>query len=241
MADETPAQIAPALQARRLLRAARVGTLATTRNGQPAASLVTPAIAVNGDILLLLSDIAEHTRHLRADPRCALMVTGEAETANPQTAPRVSVSGLAELSDDAGLKARHGAIHPYAALYAGFGDFHLWRIRPAGAMLVGGFARAFRIRAADIVPAPAAADAIASAEAGIIFHCNQDHAPAMAAIARAAGGTDGAWRMVAADPDGCDLALDESSVRIHFSAPVADPAELRAELVRLARASRSHD
>lgn len=231
----------PALQARRLLRAARVGTLATTRDGQPAASLVTPATAANGDILLLLSDLAEHTRHLRADPRCALMVTGTAETANPQTAPRVSVTGIAELSDDAALKARHGAIHPYAALYAGFGDFHLWRIRPAGALLVGGFARAFRIRPAEIVPAPDAVAAIARAEADIISHCNADHAAAMAAIAVAAGGADGAWRMVAADPDGCDLALDESSIRIHFSAPVADPGGLRQELVRLAQASRLRD
>jgi putative heme iron utilization protein len=236
MADEPPA-----LQARRLLRAARVGMLATTRDGQPAASLVTPAIAVNGDILLLLSDLAEHTRHLRADPRCALMVTGVAETANPQTAPRVSVTGLAELSDEPALKARHGAIHPYASLYAGFGDFHLWRLRPAGAMLVGGFARAFRIRPTDIVPAPDAAAAIARAEADIIFHCNQDHAAAMAAIAAAAGGADGAWRMVAADPEGFDLALDESSMRIHFSAPVADPGGLREELVRIARASRLRD
>jgi putative heme iron utilization protein len=236
MADATPA-----LQARRLLRAARVGTLATTRDGQPIASLVTPAIAANGDILLLLSDLAEHTRHLRADPRCALMVTGAAETANPQTAPRVSVTGIAELSDDAALKARHGAIHPYAALYAGFGDFHLWRIRPAGAMLVGGFARAFRIRPADIVPAPDAAAAIAPAEADIIAHCNADHAAAMAAIAVAAGGTDGAWRMVAADADGCDLALDERSIRIHFSVPAADPGGLRQELVRLAQASRLRD
>src|SRR4051812_11134738 len=42
-------------EARRLLRAARAGTLATSAEGQPFASLVTPACAGDGSVLLLLS------------------------------------------------------------------------------------------------------------------------------------------------------------------------------------------
>ena len=104
---------APALEARRLLRAARVGTLATTADGQPFASLVTPATAPDLSLLLLLSDLSEHTRHLRAEPRCSVLVTGSPEAANPQTAPRVTVTGLAECLADAGpLQPRYLAIHP---------------------------------------------------------------------------------------------------------------------------------
>ena len=40
--------------------------------------------------------------------------------------------------------------------------------------------------------------------------------------------------MVAVDVDGCDLADGERVVRIHWSAPVADPADVRRELVQLA-------
>ena len=50
------------------------------------------------------------------------------------------------------LKARFLAKHPYAALYADFGDFALWRITPAAAQLVGGFARALRLRGAELLP-----------------------------------------------------------------------------------------
>ena len=68
--DETDPSLA--MQARRLLRAARSGTLATVSPSgdgcQPFASLITPAIAGDGGILLLLSDLSEHTRHLRAEP-----------------------------------------------------------------------------------------------------------------------------------------------------------------------------
>src|SRR5690606_1451462 len=118
----------------------------------PFAALVTPATAPDLSALLLLSTLSEHTRHLMAEPRCALAVTSPAEGANPQTAPRVTVTGLAEKTEDPRLKARWLALHPYAAMYADFTDFALWRIRPLAAMFVGGFARAERLRAADLLP-----------------------------------------------------------------------------------------
>ena len=99
-------------QARTLLRAARVATLATQTGGQPFTALVTPATAPDSSTLLLLSTLSEHTRHLMAEPRCALMVAGAATTENPQTAPRITVTGLAELAPDPALKARWLAVHP---------------------------------------------------------------------------------------------------------------------------------
>ena len=126
------------------------------------------------------------------------------------------MTGLAETVADAGFKARYLAVHPYAALYAGFGDFALWRIRPLNGLFVGGFARAARLRAADLTPDPVSVAAIVTAEADIIAHCNADHPDAMAAIARAPG----AWRMVGVDVDGCDLAQGEHVVRVAWPAPV---------------------
>jgi heme iron utilization protein len=222
---------APAWAARKLLRAARAGTLATVMQGQPFASLVTPATAPDLSLLLLLSDLSEHTRHLRADPRCSLLVCGVAAEENPQTAPRVSVTGLAETVSDPGLKARYLAVHPYATMYAGFGDFALWRIRPVNGLYVGGFGRAARLRAADLAPDPAAVAAIMAAEAESIAHCNADHPDAMAAIAR----QPGEWRLVGVDVDGCDLACGERVVRVAWSAPASDARTMQQEMIRLAR------
>lgn len=225
----------PGWAARRLLRAGRVGTLATSAAGQPFASLVTPACAPDLSLLLLLSDLSEHTRHLRADPRCSILVTGPAAAANPQTAPRVTVTGLAEVAADPALKARYLAVHPYAALYADFGDFRLWRVTLGGALVVGGFARAARPRMAELLPDPAAVAAIAGAAADIMDHCNTDHADAMATLA----GADGVWRMVAVDVDGCDLAQGETVKRVHWPAPVATAEALREALITRLRAARS--
>jgi putative heme iron utilization protein len=220
-----------ALQARRLLRSARSGCLATSAAGQPYASLVTPACMADGSILLLLSQLAEHTRHLMADPRCSLMVSGTVASANPQTTPRVTVTGVAEVVVEPVLKARFLAVHPYASLYADFGDFATWRIKPAAGLLVGGFARAFRLKPTDLAPEVAAVEAISASEAGILSYCNRDNADALAAIA----GEAGDWRMVTADVDGFDLALEERVVRFAWSAPVKDAGEVRQELVRMAQ------
>jgi heme iron utilization protein len=235
MTEAVGAEAAPGWQARLLLRAARSGTLATSAEGQPFASLVTPACAGDLSVLLLTSSLSAHTGHLRREPRCALMVAGPAESVNPQTAPRVTVTGLAEPEADPALKARWLALHPYAAGYAGFADFSLWRIRLLGGLLVGGFARAARLRQADLTPDPQAVAAVRAAEAGIIAHCNTDHADALAAIA----GTPGTWQMAAVDVDGCDLAQGEVVRRIGWSAPVSGPDGVRTELVRLAREARA--
>ncbi|WP_428489041.1 HugZ family protein [Rhodopila sp.] len=229
--DEPPASPAatPAWQARCLLRAARCGTLATTSQGQPFASLTTPACMPDGSLLLLLSRLSEHTRHLIADPRCSVMVTGPAPTANPQTTPRVSITGVAEVVDDPPLKARYLAVHPYASLYADFTDFATWRIVPAAGSLVGGFARAFRLTAADLAPDAEAVAAILASEPGILSHCNRDHPAALAAIA----GETGDWRMVTADVDGFDLALAERVIRIAWTQPVEHASDVRRQLVSI--------
>ena len=230
--------------ARCLMRAVPAATLATQSDGQPFASLVTPACAADLSVLLWLSSLSEHTRQLAREPRCALLFQGEAAEANPQTAPRVSVTGLAERIEDAALKARWLARHPYAALYADFADFSLWRLAPQAALLVGGFARAHRLRAAQLLPEPAHVAAIAAAEAEIIAHVNADHPDALAVIAAqlAGGAGDGvaaAWRLVAVDPDGCDLAAGERVLRLPFRRPAPDADAVRRALILAAREARA--
>jgi putative heme iron utilization protein len=188
----------------------------------------------DGSLLMLLSGLSEHTRHLKADGHCAVMVTGAATSENPQTSPRVTVTGVAEVVVDPALKARYLAVHPYASLYADFTDFATWRLVPTGGQLVGGFARAFRLRADDLMPDAGAVAALLASEARILEHCNRDHADALAAIA----GSAGDWRMVTADVDGFDLALGERVVRFAWSGPVKDAGGVRAELVRMVAALR---
>lgn len=240
--------------ARHLLRAARAATLATTLpdGGAPYASLVTMATDHDGSPILLLSALAEHTRALETDPRCALLVHEAGNLPNPQTGPRATVLARAERVADGALRDRLAgrflARHPGARLYVGFGDFAIWRLTVERVHFVGGFARAVWLDDGVILPADHA-EAFARAEPDVIAHMNQDHAAAVSSYACGLLGLeDGPWRLCAIDADGLDLGLavgeEENATvppRVHrlpFDPPVESPDGLRPRLVALARQAR---
>jgi putative heme iron utilization protein len=133
-------------EAASLLVAARAGSLATvTPAGLPYLALVTPALDEAGDPLLLLSTLSAHTRHLQANPACALLVVGTPRDENPQTAPRLTISATAKEVDRAAARARYLRIHSYAELYVDFMDFGFWRLVLNDAHYVGGFAAAAQL------------------------------------------------------------------------------------------------
>lgn len=155
MTEET----VPAVQCRRLIRAADRAALATAaaegKGGVggpwPYASLVLVACDRDGSPLLLISDLADHTRNLRADPRVSLLYDGTAGLGDPLTGARVTLQGEAEQVGDDGLMELYLARHPTAKTYADFKDFHLFRVRPLRAHLVAGFGRIHWIEAGDLL------------------------------------------------------------------------------------------
>ena len=229
-----------AQEARRLMRAPDRATLATAlrdAGGWPYASLVMVAADAAGRPLLLLSDLADHSRNIAADDRVSLLFDGTAGLDRPLAGARLSLQGRAAVVDDPAARARYLARHPDAALYAGFADFRLYRIQPERAHLVAGFGR-IRWLAADRLAAPVDPAAVAAAETGIVAHMNDDHGDAIQLSARAAGSREVGWRMTGADVEGCDLRLGAAVLRIDFARPCADAGAIRAELVRMVRAAR---
>lgn len=215
--SETSEPADPGFAVRRLLRAAREGSLATVMDGAPFASLVTPAVSCGGDLLMLVSSLSRHGKHLRQDGRCALLVGGEAPAANPQAAPRLTVTGTAEPVEDPELRDRWVRIHPYGALYAGFADFSLWRLRPEQAYFVAGFGRVRSLPGSALRPP---------------FDMSADESRLReAANARHAGTLPALARIVALDADGLDLGpaptMDPDGEaltrRIAFPSSVASP------------------
>ncbi|MDA8232488.1 MAG: DUF2470 domain-containing protein [Magnetospirillum sp.] len=202
--------------------------------GAPYASLVTVTVDQDLAPVLLLSGISDHTRNIVADPRVSLLFDGTAGHPNPQTGPRVTLSGVAEKLEDERLMARFLAHHPGAAQYASFGDFGLWRVRPERAHFVGGFGRAVWFDP-PFGQEPGAVAALAAAESSIVDHMNADHADAVDRLAQGAGGAESGWRMIGIDVDGCDLALGGAFVRVAFDSPLDGPAAARTVLADLAR------
>lgn len=218
---------------RAVVRAADRAALATLEgDGAPFASLVVTACTHEASPLLLLSDLARHTRNAAADSRVSLLFDGTGGLVDPLTGPRVTVLGELVRDDDPAHLARFCARHPGAEAYAGFGDFSLYRVRVARAHMVAGFGDIVWIARDGWRFDAAGAAALAEAEPGIVAHMNQDHADALALYAtRLLGRPDGAWRMTGIDPEGCDLRLGGAVARLDFAAPVADAEAARTALV----------
>src|SRR6185437_14086611 len=231
--------VPPAIAARQMLRGLDRATLATALpGGAPYASLVLLATAPDGAPLLLISDLAQHTVNIAAEPRVALLLDGTAGRDEPLTGPRVTLLGRAGRSAEDGLRARFLARHPSAAFYAGFADFHLYRVAVERAHLVAGFGRIDWIAAADLLPPGLAA--LAASEDEIVRHMNADHNAAVDLYARVLLGRDGdGWQLTGIDAEGADLRRGGEIARLDFAAPVGDAQEARAALAALARQARA--
>ena len=143
-----------AAEARALLQLPRgsLGSLAA-RDGRlyPFVSLVLPAQAADGALILLLSDLSDHAKNLQRDPRASLLMDGTLELKEPLTGPRLTLLGEVKVSpDQAGDKAIYLEAHPEAGLYAGFGDFRFYRFRISEGLFVAGFGRIFRLKPEEL-------------------------------------------------------------------------------------------
>jgi hypothetical protein len=137
-----------------LLRAQPSAALATLHKGEPAISMVPVALAADG-LLIHVSELATHTRDMRAHPRVSLLLMGEAGEL-PQARPRVSIAGDAAFIDretaayDA-ARAIYLARFAQAAMTFGLADFSLVRIAASSARFVAGFAQAHALGGPDFM------------------------------------------------------------------------------------------
>src|SRR6266478_4270953 len=224
--------------ARRLMRSRCHAALATRLGGHPYLSLVACACEPDGRPLLLLSDLAQHTQNLVADPRVSLLFEDTGGHPDPLAGPRLTLLGQAERCADPRSAARFAARHPASAGYAGFADFHLYRVAIERGHFVAGFGRIAWIEAEHLA-FQGDASALAEAEAEIIAHMNADHADAIALYAAHLLRRQGTgWRMTGIDPEGIDLRREGDTARLDFAEVVLTPAAARRMLVALVEKAR---
>lgn len=228
------------LAAKKLLREGRSGALATLMpgSGDPYCSLVNVATAMEGAPLLLLSDLALHTKNIQADARVSLMLD-ERKEGDPLEGARIMLMGTCAKSDPsvAGAYLRR---HPEAKMFANFGDFAFYRMEIGRAHLVAGFGRIVDVNAKDLLADLSDAQALIEAEPGAIAHMNEDHADACRLYAtKLLGAPDGDWRCVGIDPDGLELQRGRTALRLPFPQRITAPGPLRAVLKQLADQARA--
>jgi len=231
----------PRLAAKKLLREARSGALATLMpdSGDPYCSLVNVATTIGGSPVLLLSKLAVHTKNLLSDARTSLMLD-ERKEGDPLEGARVMLMGRCVKDNDAATPIAYLRRHPDAEMYANFSDFAFYRMEVGGAHLVAGFGRIVDLRPQDVLTDVVDAKALVEAEADAIAHMNTDHADACRLYAtRLLGAGDGDWRCVGIDPEGIELQNGRMALRLPFPRRIIALGTLRTVLKELAVVARS--
>jgi putative heme iron utilization protein len=226
-------------EARRLTRGQTQGVLSTLSQrveGHPFGSVAPYVLDHAGRPVILISDLAEHTRNLQADPRCSLIV--QPFSPDMQVAGRVTLVGRAErLPEKDALGPRYLRYHPQAEGYFAMHDFAFWVIEPKRIRYIGGFGRIHWIEPeAYLLPE----GPLAGQEADILAHMNADHLHNLVAFCRHVHGVEvERAEMIGIDPDGFDVRADDRLLRFDFPMTISDAQQARAALVDLARQCRA--
>ncbi len=231
----------PKIAAKKLMREARTGALATLMpgSGDPYCSLVNIASSADGAPLLLISRLAIHTKNILADSRVSLMLD-ERKEGDPLEGARVMLMGRAEVTTDPNDRRRYLARQPEAEMFAGFGDFAFYKVAITAAHLVAGFGRIVDLKPQDVLVDLSDADELLAVEEGASAHMNEDHADACRLYAtRLLGAPDGEWRCVGFDPEGLELQNGRVALRLPFPQRVNGAGPLRAVLVKMAEQARA--
>ncbi|MBI5652625.1 MAG: pyridoxamine 5'-phosphate oxidase family protein [Chloroflexi bacterium] len=139
-----------------LIRAQRVASFGTVRDGAPLITLVLYAPAPDfSEFYIRISRLALHTASLQNDPRVSLMIAeSDTRAINPQTLARVSIQGDAAIipatdPQSEKIKTLYLEKFPQQAITFQLGDFATYRIAPRTARFVAGFAAAFDLTPGD--------------------------------------------------------------------------------------------
>jgi len=119
-----------------------------SENAEPLASF-SPYVRVHGCFYVLVSELAQHTRNMQANPKASLMfIESEANAKNVYARKRAVIQVDTEQLNDGAqktpiielMRAKHGQT---VSLLAGLDDFKLFKLVPTKGRYVVGFGKAY--------------------------------------------------------------------------------------------------
>jgi heme iron utilization protein len=223
--------------ARRLMRLSDRAALATLTDpnspaqevGLPYASLVLVASDLDGSPILMLSDLADHSRNIAADRKVSLLLAPASNAEEPLAEARLTLLGEAMPDDTGRLRQRFLDRHPGAALYAGFTDFRCYRVRCRKAHLVAGFGRIHWLEGERLLLGRETLE-FWPESGNLARRLNVEETGLVERLGAAASGSPASWRLTGIDPEGCDFRAGGWTARLDF--PKAESTAAALELMR---------
>lgn len=139
-----------------LLQNARFAALAVIlADGSPLVTRVAFGRSAGGQPLSLISGLASHTRALRANPACSVLIGEPGAKGDPLIHPRLTLQARASFVPHQSeafseMAAHYLRDHPKSKLYIGLTDFSFVLFTVSTGHLNAGFGKAFTLTPADM-------------------------------------------------------------------------------------------
>ena len=198
--------------------------------GLPYASLLLVASDLDGSPILMLSDLADHSRNIAADRKVSLLLAPASNAEEPLAEARLTLLGEAMPDDTERLRQRFLDRHPGAALYAGFTDFRCYRVRCRKAHLVAGFGRIHWLEGERLLLGRETLE-FWPESGNLARRLNVEETGLVERLGAAASGSPASWRLTGIDPEGCDFRAGGSTARLDFPSK-AESTGAALELIR---------
>lgn len=204
--------------------------------GYPFGSVVPYCLNQEGNPVILISSIAQHTKNILSNPKVSLIAT-EGGTDDLQAVGRITYIGNAEKlnDDDSDSMERYYSYFPQSRGYHKTHDFDFYKIQPVRIRFIGGFGQIYWLEKEEFLLAnPFSFEE----EKSMIDHMNLDHAEAIkhyCNLCKIPCSVDEASVMVGIDSEGFNLRCGARIYRVNFDEPVTTAGEVRKALVEMAK------
>lgn len=226
------------LAAKTLVRQQHSGVLSThsvSVEGYPFGSIVPYYMTIEGNLIIYISQIAQHTRNIKANAKVSMTMFDALED-DSQAAGRVTLLGDARLIENDYVKNQYLSLFPQAERYQQTHDFHFYEIVPQRVRFIGGFGQIFWFNKEDW---PVTHSDWQQTSQGIVKHMNEDHQEAMILIIEHhfKHKTSSAL-MVSSFLEGVHIRADGHNYYLPFASSCTTSKQVREQLVALTQAAR---
>lgn len=208
--------------------------------GYPFGSVVPFCLNRNNEIVILISDLAQHTKNIKENPKVSLTLHNDDQD-NIQKGWRLTMVGDAEKAPEEDyefLADRYERFFPESRKYHKVHDFAFYIIKPKKARYINGFGEIHWVNV-DTIAEPSIFDA--TTEKSMIDHMNEDHHDALILFlsTRMNVRKPEKVRMTQVDQYGFTIAHDEAIQRFFFDQEATSPNDIRLFLVDMVKKVRA--
>lgn len=240
-----------ALEARQFLRSMHRGILSTHSakfDGYPFGSVAPFVLDHDCQPVILISDIAEHTKNIATNPKISLLVFAGDEDLQANARLTLIGNAIKTNKDDANLRARYLRYLPQAATYFDMHDFSFYRIEITQARYIAGFGKMGWLTGSDLLSDNSVnSTQLTTLETSMIEHMNADHADSLIAYCKHFHALDAINpKIIGIDSEGFDVSAEfvatpnqPLTLRFKFEQPIDDAQSARAAFISLSKAAKS--